>query len=104
MATNQKVLYPCSLCSKNVVNDAIYCDICGFWVHRSCSKLSKKQLDIKSNPDYYYFCPKCAELMPFMHISNEDLDFLNYDESMSDKVYNVHNKFKGLRVNNLSYF
>ena len=34
--------YPCALCSKEVVTDAIQCDICGLWVHRICAKLTKK--------------------------------------------------------------
>ena len=82
------------MCSKNVLNDAIYCDICCSWVHRSCSKLSKKQLALKSHPDYYYYCEHCVQCMPFMQISNEELNYLYYDDIMSNHVHQVYNKFK----------
>ena len=91
---SSKVLYPCSLCSKNVINDAIHCDICGLWVHRTCSNMTKKQLMLKSNPNYYYYCSHCVQCMPFMQIDDEELCYLNYDDYMNSEVYNIYNTFK----------
>ena len=37
-------LYPCSVCFNDDKFDAIECDLCNFWVHRCCIKLSKYEL------------------------------------------------------------
>ena len=38
--------YPCKVCEKNVVRDAIWCVDCQRWFHRRCLKMSPKELRI----------------------------------------------------------
>ena len=73
MSSTIETPYPCAICSKNVANDSIQCDICGFWVHRTCAKLTKKQLTQKNNPLNYYYCANCSNGFPFMQIDNDEL-------------------------------
>ena len=82
------------LCSKQVINDAIKCDVCGFWVHRKCAKMTIKQLTLKSNPLYYYFCKNCVQEFPFMQIDNDELTYMYFKNEMNENVYKIYNQFK----------
>ena len=94
MSLEQNETYPCALCNKEVINDAIKCDICGFWVHRTCAKMTKKQLAVKSNPLYYYFCENCSQVFPFMQINDDDLTYICFKDAINENVFNVYKQFK----------
>ena len=57
--------YPCVKCKKHVVSDAIECSICNSWCHRVCAKMSKKELNVFSKYDLYWYCIDCMNLFPF---------------------------------------
>ena len=97
--SNQSNTYPCSICRKNVVNDAILCDICNCWVHRTCAKLSKKQLQLKSNSNYYYFCRKRKCELPFMDLNDDDFLYCNSSFELDENVFQVYSKCQ-----NIDYF
>ena len=39
----QTAKYPCSICDKNCMVDAIFCTHCNKWVHRKCNATSKQE-------------------------------------------------------------
>ena len=72
-------IFPCSVCNRNVVHDAIECSLCKLWVHRKCALLTKKELNRldKCNCDWY--CPNCIKIWPFYNIDDEELNFMLSD-------------------------
>ena len=74
MSTN--VEYPCLLCKKDVINDAIQCSICLTWLHRNCAKLSKTELRKLSNDNYHWFCIACKNIFPFQSVLSDELEFI----------------------------
>ena len=53
------IFYPCSVCKKEVIDDAVECEICKLWTHRVCGKIKKAYLKVLSDSDIYYYCPSC---------------------------------------------
>ena len=54
---------------KSNINDAIQCDLCQFWVHRKCNRLSTQDLmNLENFPDKWH-CMKCIsdtfDTLPF---------------------------------------
>jgi len=90
--------YPCSVCFKEVKNDAIQCEICLFWVHRLCAKLSKCELRNKSDPNIYFYCPKCIEIFPFHQLDDDEFTYINSRINISEKLFNVYNKCANLTL------
>ena len=89
MSLELNEIFPCVLCTKDVKNDAIQCDICGFWVHRKCAKMNKKQLLLKGNPLYYYYCKNCFKEFPFMEVNNDELNYICFKEEIDETVFSV---------------
>ena len=100
MSFEHNEIYPCALCNKNVINDAIKCDLCGFWVHRTCAKMTKKQLMLKSNPLYYYYCENCSQVFPFMKINDDDLIYMCFKDVINENIFNVYKAFKDTSFQN----
>ena len=48
--------FPCRVCNKGVWSNSVKCLVCGFWVHRCCSKV---KVLLKPNPDFK--CKKCRD-------------------------------------------
>ena len=62
------VSYPCSICTKSVKNDAIFCNFCEHWVHPKCNHLSKIDFNklVESDETEAWSCYKCnCTLFPF---------------------------------------
>ena len=49
--------YPCSLCRKGVKRNSIFCTSCNAWVHKKCSGIKGRLLDV---PDFK--CHTCLDL------------------------------------------
>ena len=88
MSTNTQ--FPCSICDKQVRenSDAIFCDFCKHWVHRSCNELSKSDFlaIVRSNESESWSCLKCnCELFPFnpLFSTRDDQDPLHLPSSNS---------------------
>ena len=63
--------FPCSICQKNVVTDAVECELCYKWVHRRCAKLTKQQLRVLEND--HFTCLPCKNLFPFQNIDDDEI-------------------------------
>ena len=59
--------------------NAIYVDF-GFIEH--VPKMTKKQLAVKSNPLYYFFCENCSQVFPFMQINDDDLTYICFKDAI----------------------
>ena len=92
MIDNQ--LYPCSICNKNVLVDAIECSICKLWVHRKCSKLTKIQLRQLSEVNQMWYCEKSREILPFNQLDDDELIFENNCVDLINvNISNIYRKF-----------
>ena len=55
------VIDPCRICTKTVLNDAIQCDFCKFWIHRKCNRLTAQDLiNLENCPDKWHYL-KCIK-------------------------------------------
>ena len=67
------------MCSKHCYNDSIHdpsiqCDICNWWVHHKCSKLTINQFNRFGASDDSYYCLKCvSDNLPFGKLSKSKL-------------------------------
>ena len=54
--------YPCFICDKNCMVDAIFCTHCNKWVHRKCNATSKQEYaSLSAEPDDAPFqCLLCS--------------------------------------------
>ena len=59
-----------------MINDAIECDLCCYWIHRHCAKLKKTDLKILSVSNDYFSCQSCINLFPFNGIDDDELAWL----------------------------
>ena len=72
-ASTIKTQFLCSICIKQVKEncDAIFCDLCGKWVHRKCNELNLKDFNvIVDTPESEtWSCLKCnCEIFPFNNL------------------------------------
>ena len=95
--------YPCSVCRKEVYNDAIECDICKLWTHRRCGKLKKRYLEFLSNPIYRYYCPMCRDIFPFSNVDDEELQWVLTKLDINEDIFYYYNKCNDINLNCLSY-
>ena len=95
---NKIIYFPCTVCKKEVKNDAIQCDLCSLWSHRTCAKLSKRELIKLSDPTYYYNCPLCFNIFPNSDVGEDEFQFLNTNINMSEDVYNIYNRCKNISL------
>ena len=53
--------FPCSICNKEVSNDAIFCNFCNSWVHRKCNHLSISDFNklVESDDSEVWSCYRC---------------------------------------------
>lgn len=83
-------LYPCILCNKNVVIDAIECSLCLRWVHRKCAKLTKRQLDLFSKNGNDWYCIYCISVFPFHGLEDDELLYTQLYDELSVKSYDLY--------------
>ena len=87
--------YPCSICSKHVRLNAIYCNCCKQWTHRRCSDLNIAELEYYSHVDDDWFCRNCMSIMfPFTQISDDELHYLSV--GIDDNIIDVYDNCSGL--------
>lgn len=79
--------YPCSVCKKEVITDAIECDICNLWTHRVCGKLKKRAFDVLSRSDMHYSCPSCSTLFPYNSVHDDEFLWLNSNVELNEDVF-----------------
>ena len=66
--------HPCNICKKSVHKNhrAIQCDICDYWVHMKCNKLSPSEYETLKLSNDPWYCIHCLQtILPFMHETNE---------------------------------
>ena len=90
------IKYPCGVCSKEVVNDAIECDLCCYWIHRHCAKLKKNHMKKLSDSDAYYSCPSCINLFPFNGVDNDELTWLLSTLNINENLFYYYKKCNGI--------
>ena len=69
------ISYPCSVCCKNVLSDAVFCDHCNQWVHKKCNYLSEKEFQdlIDDDETKPFCCIKCfTNNLAFSNTSEAD--------------------------------
>ena len=81
---SRTVKYPCSVCDKNCMVDAIFCTHCNKWVHRKCNATSKQEYaSLSAEPDDAPFqCLLCSmkensQIFPFFFLDKIELLELN---------------------------
>ena len=93
---SKNTIHPCSICMKEVheKTDAIYCDLCLLWVHRSCNKINKSDfLKLTKSPEgETWWCLKCNNsIFPFM--SSPLVGDDSNGDSKPKSLRNEHNDF-----------
>ena len=91
-----KESYPCVVCYKEVISDAIECSLCQNWLHRKCAKLSKKELVKLSNEMYNWYCYKCDTIFPYRNISDDEFNFLNSTSIIKPTNFELYTKCQEL--------
>ena len=92
--------YPCILCSKNVLNDAVECELCCKWVHRRCAKLTTKQLSNLVNN--HFNCQICKESLPFHSIDTDEINYIYSHDTVSETITEVYQKYKTFEKTNVN--
>lgn len=54
----KRVVYPCTVCSKECGDGTIECSNCNLWTHASC--VGRGEALLESFSKYSYYCPRCA--------------------------------------------
>ena len=60
--------FPCGICNKNVLNNAVECCLCKYWIAK-LSRNDQRQL----TENCYWTCSNCKDNLPFSHITDEEL-------------------------------
>ena len=79
--------YPCSICFRNVVVNAIFCNCCNQWTHRKCANLTIAELENFSHTKEDWFCRNCTLLLfPFSQITDDEFIYLSMgiDDNLVD--------------------
>ena len=87
----------CSICSKEVKYESLFCNLCQHWVHPHCNNIDRISFDKLSNTDEDWFCLPCSHKL-FPHhslaqqnrkqntVNTKEHEFLTIDKcSMCDK-------------------
>ena len=69
---SSKIHFPCGVCKKNVVINAIECSLCLQWVHLKCGNLKKSDL-VRLEGDIVWQCRNCVALFPFNNVEYDEL-------------------------------
>ena len=81
-------VFSCSICGKQVITDAIFCNSCELWVHQECNHLSQaefQELADSGNSDPWS-CIKC-NLNALNHVQNscEYFDISSFNSQNFDE-------------------
>ncbi len=69
----------CKICSLEFScrHKSIMCDICNYWIHLKCTKLTLRQFSFLSTSDMPFYCTEClCETLPFCSIVNSSFKAL----------------------------
>lgn len=97
------MIFPCSICSEDVISDAIECTTCSLWVHRKCSKLTKNQLRSLGSCDKDWHCQNCEEIFPYYNISDEEFVFINSRIDLGENLFDLYKETSDLNFKPFSY-
>ena len=97
-------LYPCLQCNKDVVNDAIECSLCLSWSHRSCAKLSKKDLQLLSRDGNYWYCTDCISVFPYSSIDEDEFTYLHSQADYDEDFLYLMNHCKSIEADHNKKF
>ena len=78
--SNTNIPFPCGICLKNVVSNAIECTLCKYWVHLKCANLRKRDLKDFVG-DTTWLCNNCCTVFPFSSVQNDELMYLSNKEN-----------------------
>ena len=93
--------FPCSICNKQVLSNAIFCDSCELWVHLRCSSLGYTEFQILSKNEKKWFCQNCyKELFPFHNLDNEE--FLTVFQNVTTSFSELYKNCK--QLNNIAFY
>ena len=86
----------CVTCNKEVKNDAIICEWCSKWEHRTCAGLSINEYDMltTSSNQIMFFCTMCYAKVSFaLRVEDENTTKLqSVENKLSDKINNIKAK------------
>ena len=82
--------FPCNVCKREVVTDAIECSLCETWSHRTCAKLSRKQFKCYESDNVYWYCFECSYVFPFANIQDDELQYICHTSAISDNQYRLY--------------
>ena len=79
----------CSVCTKQVKYESIFCDLCQHWIHPDCNSLSRIDLqDLSRDVDDWY-CIKCTlNIFPHFMINSTDNEDTNKTNNDSFRTFN----------------
>ena len=89
--------FPCIICAKAVLNDAIECSLCCNWCHRICAKLSKQKLRTLSDNDQYWYCKTCLEIFPYSSVDQDELAFITSDLNVGKEYFHLYTTCKSIK-------
>ena len=95
--------YPCVICKKEVVNDAIGCSLCDNWTHRKCAKISKKELHKLSDENYYWYCVNCTEVFPYSKVNQDELQFMFISDKFNQNECDLFKKCRDIELEFFRY-
>lgn len=118
MMEKDKVLSDCKVCSKPCKEKAIKCDMCKWWVHAECEKMTTVSYNFfTKHDDYVWLCKKCRSVFRKRYSGDDPtqtnfetaessadyLEFKNQIKTMEDNIHtlqsSISNKFKQLEEN-----
>ena len=83
---NIEYLY-CTICTKTVNYESIFCSLCQHWIHPDCAKLKRKDISTIGDSSYGdWFCPPCSQsIFPYIESEEklktiESTEFITYND------------------------
>lgn len=95
--------YPCGICKKEVISDAIECTICRKWIHRICGKLTKRKLEQLGKEEGDWYCELCKHVFPFQNIDDDEFTYINDRFDVNYEAYELYSSLKALKYEAFSY-
>ena len=71
---------PCSICRKEVINNAVECSNC------KCANLTLNQIRSLRKDDIYWYCAHCCDIFPFSSLNEEEFLYLNTNINVKEKL------------------
>ena len=92
----------CVTCNKKAKSDAIVCEWCSKWEHRTCAGLSTNEYDMltTSSDQIMFFCTMCYTKVSFaLRVEDENTTKLqSVDNKLSEKINNLSQKITNIEA------